>query len=90
MIPLVPVPKRAALRACAIAVLVVIAAAALLPVGAARAVQGVKLPIEGSELYRLKYAGDLVSINDHCPVRKIRLGERMPPVLVNGRAVGFC
>ncbi len=55
----------------------------------ARAVQGVKVPTEG-ELYRLRYSDELLSENDLCPVRKIRLGERMPPVLVNGKVIGFC
>lgn len=65
--------------------------AALLGSGSeSRAVQGEKLPIEGSEFYRLSYAEDLVSVNDRCPVRKTRLGERMPPVLVNGQPIGFC
>ncbi|HET9886831.1 MAG TPA: hypothetical protein VFR10_04910 [bacterium] len=53
-------------------------------------VQGVKVPIEGSEFYHLRYADDLISVNDRCPVRKSRMGERMPPVLVNGKAIGFC
>jgi hypothetical protein len=56
----------------------------------AHAVQGVKVPIEGSEFYYLRYADDLISVNDRCPVRKTRMGERMPPVLVNGKAIGFC
>jgi hypothetical protein len=54
------------------------------------AVQGIKVPIEGSEFYRLRYSDELISVNERCPVRKTRLGERMPPVLVNGRAIGFC
>jgi hypothetical protein len=56
----------------------------------AGAVQGVKVPIEGSDLYYLRYSDDLISVNDRCPVRKSRLGERMPPVLVNGKVIGFC
>jgi len=58
--------------------------------GIAHAVQGVKIPIEGSEFYYLRYSDDLISVNDRCPVRKTRMGERMPPVLVNGKAIGFC
>lgn len=54
------------------------------------AVQGVKVPIEGSDLYRLRFSDELISANDRCPVRKSRLGERMPPVLVNGKVIGFC
>lgn len=56
----------------------------------AHAVQGVKVPIEGSEYYYLRYSDDLTSANDRCPVRKSKLAERMPPVLVNGKAIGFC
>jgi hypothetical protein len=59
----------------------------ILPV--ARAVQGVKVPTQG-EFYKLRYADDMLSENDKCPVRKIALGERMPPVLVNGKVIGFC
>lgn len=33
---------------------------------------------------------DLVSINDRCAVRKVKLNPKMPPVYVNGRPVGFC
>lgn len=54
------------------------------------AVQGTKLPIEGTEFYKLNFGEGLTTENDKCPVRKIRLGERMPPVLVNGKAIGFC
>lgn len=32
----------------------------------------------------------LVSLNNRCPVRKVRLNKKMPPVYVNGRPVGFC
>ena len=62
----------------------------LLSSGSEGAVQGVRVPIEGSEFYRLRYSDELISANDRCPVRKTRLGERMPPVLVNGKAIGFC
>jgi hypothetical protein len=65
-----------------------IAATELLSTSAG-AVEGVKVPTEG-ELYRLRYSDELFSENDLCPVRKIRLGERMPPVLVNGKVIGFC
>jgi hypothetical protein len=54
-----------------------------------RAVQGVKVPTQG-DFYRLRYSDELLSENDYCPVRKIKLGERMPPVLVNGKVIGFC
>jgi hypothetical protein len=42
-------------------------------------------------LSRLRYFdGDQVSLNDRCPVRKVRLNPKMPPVYVNGQPVGFC
>ncbi len=36
------------------------------------------------------FDGKMVSINDRCPVRKLRLNPKMPPVYVNGHPVGFC
>jgi hypothetical protein len=42
-------------------------------------------------LPRLRYFdGDQLSLNDRCPVRKVRLNPKMPPAYVNGRPVGFC
>ncbi|MDH4038090.1 MAG: hypothetical protein OEX18_05770 [Candidatus Krumholzibacteria bacterium] len=32
----------------------------------------------------------LVSINERCAVRKVKLNPKMPPVYVNGEPVGFC
>ena len=34
--------------------------------------------------------GEQVSLNDRCPVRKVKLNRKMPPVWINGRPVGFC
>lgn len=31
-----------------------------------------------------------MSLNDRCPVRKIGLNRRLPPLFVNGRPIGFC
>ncbi len=40
---------------------------------------------------KLRYfEGGLVSPNDRCAVRKVRLNPKMPPVYVNGRPIGFC
>jgi hypothetical protein len=39
---------------------------------------------------KLRYFEGQVSLNDRCAVRKVRLNSKMPPVYVNGRAVGFC
>jgi hypothetical protein len=48
-----------------------------------------KVPIPGSERWLLRWGQD-VTANDQCPVRKARLNTKMPPVWVNGRAIGFC
>ncbi|MGQ0722106.1 MAG: hypothetical protein ACT4PE_11120 [Candidatus Eiseniibacteriota bacterium] len=48
-----------------------------------------KVPIPGSERWLLRW-GEAVTANDQCPVRKSRLNTKMPPVWVNGRAIGFC
>ena len=39
---------------------------------------------------RIKYADSLVSLNHECMVSKRRLSDRIRPVYVNGRPVGFC
>jgi hypothetical protein len=39
---------------------------------------------------RLRFADGQVSLNDRCPVRKVKLNRRMPPLYVNGRPIGFC
>jgi hypothetical protein len=36
------------------------------------------------------FEGGLVSQNDRCAVRKVKLNTKMPPVYVNGRPIGFC
>jgi hypothetical protein len=42
-------------------------------------------------LPRLRFFADgQVSINDRCPVRKVKLNPRMGASYVNGRPVGFC
>jgi len=42
-------------------------------------------------LPRVRYfETNLVSLNDRCAVRKVKLNTKMPPVYVNGRPVGFC
>ena len=37
----------------------------------------------------LMSSGDL-TVNDRCPVRRVRLNARIQPLFVNGRPVGFC
>jgi len=40
---------------------------------------------------RIRYfEAGLVSINDRCAVRKVKLNPKMPPIYVNGEPVGFC
>jgi len=42
-------------------------------------------------LPRLRFFADgQVSINDRCPVRKVKLNPKMGAAYVNGRPVGFC
>lgn len=42
-------------------------------------------------LPRLRFRADgQVSLNDRCPVRKVKLNPKMPPAYVNGRPIGFC
>ena len=50
----------------------------------------VKVPIAGSDRWRIRYADSTLSINDFCPVAKKPLGEKQTPFYVNGRPVGFC
>ena len=41
-------------------------------------------------LPRLLFADGLVSLNDRCIVRHLKLNPKMPPVYVSGRPIGFC
>jgi len=42
-------------------------------------------------LPRLRYFDDgLVTLNDRCAVRKVKLNPKMPAVYVNGQPIGFC
>lgn len=46
---------------------------------------------EADSLPRLKYRHDgQVTLNDRCPVRRVRLNPKMTPAYVNGHPVGFC
>ena len=38
----------------------------------------------------IRYTDGLVSVNDRCMVRGVKLNRRMPPVYVNGSPLGFC
>ena len=61
-----------------------------LSAGAARLPAQVKVPIEGSEKWRVRYADSTLTRNDRCPIRDRRLSTMRTPVYVNGRPVGFC
>jgi hypothetical protein len=67
---------------------VVLLALVLGVVPAARA--QVRVPVPGSDRWRVRYADSTVTINDLCPVAKRGIGERQTPIYVNGRPVGFC
>jgi len=42
-------------------------------------------------LPRIRYFdGGEISLNDRCAVRKSKMNVKMPPLYVNGRAIGFC
>lgn len=42
-------------------------------------------------LPHLRFLADgLVTLNDRCPVRKVKLNPRMQAAYVNGRPIGFC
>ncbi len=43
-----------------------------------------------SEYPRLVFADGQTSQNDRCMVRMSKLNPKMPPIYVNGKAVGFC
>jgi len=38
----------------------------------------------------LRFRDGTVSLNDRCPVRKVKLNPRLQPLFVNGRPIGFC
>ena len=38
----------------------------------------------------LRFADGQISLNNRCPVRKVKLNRRMPPLYVNGQPIGFC
>gem|GEM_PF-1167962 len=42
------------------------------------------------EFPHLRFTDQTLSLNDRCPVRKAKLNERLAPLFVNGRPIGFC
>lgn len=49
-----------------------------------------KIPVAGTDRWRIRYADGTVTINDICPVANRRIGEHQTPIYVNGKPVGFC
>jgi hypothetical protein len=43
-----------------------------------------------AEKPRIRWGDAPESLNDRCIVRKSKLNLRMPPIFVNGQAIGFC
>lgn len=43
-----------------------------------------------AEYSPLRFGNGQVTLNDRCPVRKVKLNRRLEPMLVNGQAIGFC
>ena len=39
---------------------------------------------------KLVFTDGSLSLNDKCPVRKVKLNRRLAPLFVNGRPIGFC
>lgn len=50
----------------------------------------VKIPVEGTNRWRVQYADSTISLNDICPIAIKTLGTGKMPLYVNGRPVGFC
>ncbi len=77
-------PFRPAARA--LAVLLAVSLVAAVPPASAQE----KVPVPGSDRFRIRYADGLLTINDWCPVAKRAIGRSQTPIYVNGRPVGFC
>ena len=43
-----------------------------------------------ADLSPLQFEDGTVSLNDRCPVRKVKLNTRLRPMFVNGQPIGFC
>lgn len=50
----------------------------------------IKIPVEGTDRWRVQYADSTISLNDICPIAIKKLGTGKMPLYVNGRPVGFC
>ncbi|MGH7342796.1 MAG: hypothetical protein ACREKH_20115 [Candidatus Rokuibacteriota bacterium] len=45
---------------------------------------------ENDSFPEMRYASGAVTLNDRCPVRRVKLNPNLRPLFVNGRPVGFC
>jgi len=45
---------------------------------------------ENDSFPELRYKNGAVTLNDRCPVRRVKLNPNLRPLFVNGRPVGFC
>lgn len=73
--------------------LLLLAAASCAEERPARLVASAKVPSyvdPQAEKPHILFDDSQVSLNDKCPVRKVKLNLRMPPVYVNGKPIGFC
>ncbi len=43
-----------------------------------------------AEFSAMRWSNGEVTLNDRCPVRKVKLNPSMPPIYVNGEPIGFC
>lgn len=43
-----------------------------------------------AEFSALRFEDGSESLNDRCPVRKVRLNTKLRPMFVNGQPIGFC
>lgn len=45
---------------------------------------------ENDSFPQMRYASGAVTLNDRCPVRRVKLNPNLRPLFVNGHPVGFC
>ena len=74
--------------------------AVLLPLFAGCGSEGPPRPIEDTaevayvdgdaEFPKLRFGDGQISLNDRCMVRQAKLNDRLSPIYVNGKPVGFC
>ena len=48
------------------------------------------VPTDNPEFQRVQYADSLISLNDRCIVRMVRLAKGRAPIYVNGLPIAFC